>query len=361
MTDDVMILKTEIEQHLKLAIGPIENKIKELLLEDTTQDFQEVILYQVASGGKRLRPVLTLLFCELANGNTEDALSSAAGIELIHNYSLLMDDIIDRSPYRRNRPTTWIKYGLPIALLAGMHYREAIFLSALKSPASENREAIFLSALKSPASETINNIFSETIRQLVEGERKDVLFEQAGRNEDYILEKRYRAITLDDYFEMVGDKTAILIKTACEVGVICANGSKEMIDAAGTYGWNAGLAFQAKDDVLDLFADAEKLGKPVGHDIKEHKMGNIAVLYALEELESKQREYILNVLRKEKVTDQEVTAVIDLIKATKAPQKAEEKAKEFKEEARKQLLSFPDSPAKKMLENIATYFVERTY
>ncbi|WP_287586483.1 polyprenyl synthetase family protein [Candidatus Borrarchaeum sp.] len=345
MSDEVMILKKEIEQHLKQTIGPIENKIEELLLEDTTQDFQEVILYQVASGGKRLRPVLTLLFCELANGNTEDALSSAAGIELIHNYSLLMDDIIDRSPYRRNRPTTFVKFGLPIALLAGMHYREAIFLSALKSPASE----------------TINKIFSDVVRQLVEGERKDVLFEQAGRDEEYILEKRYKTITLDDYFEMVGDKTAVLIKAACEVGVICANGSKEMIEAASSYGWNAGLAFQAKDDVLDLFADAEKLGKPVGHDIKEHKMGNIAVLYALEELESKQREYVLNVLRKEKVTDEEVNEVIDLIKSTKAPQKAEEKAKELKEEARKQLLNFPDSSAKKMLENIATYFVERTY
>jgi len=345
MSDEVMKLKKEIEQHLKQTIGPIENKIEELLLEDTTQDFQEVILYQVASGGKRLRPVLTLLFCELANGNTENALSSAAGIELIHNYSLLMDDIIDRSPYRRNRPTTFVKFGLPIALLVGMHYREAIFLSALKSPAPE----------------TINKIFSGIIRQLVEGERKDVLFEQAGRDEEYILEKRYKTITLDDYFEMVGDKTAVLIKAACEVGVICANGSKEMIEAASSYGWNAGLAFQAKDDVLDLFADAEKLGKPVGHDIKEHKMGNIAVLYALEELESKQREYVLNVLRKEKVTDEEVTEVIDLIKSTKAPQKAEEKAKELKEEARKQLLNFPDSSAKKMLENIATYFVERTY
>lgn len=340
-----MILKKEIEQHLKQAIGPIENKIEELLLEDTTQDFQEVILYQVASGGKRLRPVLTLLFCELANGNTEDALSSAAGIELIHNYSLLMDDIIDRSPFRRNRPTTWIKFGLPIALLAGMHYREAIFLSALKSHKPE----------------IINRIFSDTIRQLVEGERKDVLFEQAGRKEDYILEKRYRTITLDDYFEMVGDKTAILIKAACEVGIICANGSKEMIDAASSYGWNAGLAFQAKDDVLDLFADAEKLGKPVGHDIKEHKMGNIAILYALEELESNQREHMLGILRQDKISDEEVNEVIDLIKSTKAPQKAEEKAKELKEEAIKQLLSFPDSPAKKMLENIATYFVERTY
>jgi geranylgeranyl diphosphate synthase type I len=345
MSDEVMILKKEIEQHLKQTIGPIENKIEELLLEDTTQDFQEVILYQVASGGKRLRPVLTLLFCELANGNTEDALSSAAGIELIHNYSLLMDDIIDRSPYRRNRPTTFVKFGLPIALLAGMHYREAIFLSALKSPAPE----------------TINKIFSDVVRQLVEGERKDVLFEQAGRDEEYILEKRYKTITLDDYFEMVGDKTAVLIKAACEVGVICANGSKEMIEAASSYGWNAGLAFQAKDDVLDLFADAEKLGKPVGHDIKEHKMGNIAVLYALEELENKQREYVFNVLRKEKVTDEEVNEVIDLIKSTKAPQKAEEKAKELKEEARKQLLKFPGSPAKKMLENIASYFVERTY
>jgi geranylgeranyl diphosphate synthase type I len=340
-----MRLNKEIEEHLKKTTDLIDKKLEELLLEGAAQDFQEVVLYQIASGGKRLRPVLTLLFCELAGGNIKDALSSAAGIELIHNYSLLMDDIIDRSPYRRNRPTTWVKFGLPIALLAGMHYREAIFLSTLKSPAPE----------------IINRIFSDTIRQLVEGERKDVLFEQAGRDEEYILEMRYKTITRDDYFEMVGDKTAILIRTACEVGIICANGSKEMREAASSYGWNAGLAFQVKDDVLDLFADAEKLGKPIGHDIKEHKMGNIAVLYALEELDNAQRDYVLNVLRKEKVTDQEVQDVIEFIKSTNAPKKAEEKAKELKEEARKQLLKFPDSSAKTMLENIATYFVERTY
>jgi geranylgeranyl diphosphate synthase type I len=346
MTNDVMRIKNEIEQHLTQAIEPIDQSIEKLLLEGINDDFKEVVLYQVASGGKRLRPVLTLLFCELAGGNiTSRVIDSAAGIELIHNYSLLMDDIIDRSPYRRNRATTWVKFGLPIALLAGMHYREAIFLSALKSPAPE----------------TINKIFSEVIRQLVEGERKDVLFEQAGRDEEYILEKRYKTITLDDYFEMVGDKTAILIRAACEVGIICANGSKEMLDAASAFGWNAGLAFQVKDDVLDLFADADKLGKPIGHDIKEHKMGNIAVLYALEELDSAQREYIKNVLQKEEITDKEVKIIIALIQSTNAPQKAEEKARELKEEARKQLLKFSDSSAKNMLENIATYFVERAY
>lgn len=345
MTHDVIKLKTEIEQHLKQTIDPINKKLEELLLEGTIQDFQEVVLYQIASGGKRLRPVLTLLFCELAGGNVENAMSSAAGIELIHNYSLLMDDIIDRSPFRRNRPTTWVKFGLPIALLAGMHYREAIFLSALRSPEPE----------------IINRIFSDTIRQLVEGERKDVLFEQAGRDEEYILKMRYKTITLGDYFEMVGDKTAILIRTACEAGIICANGSKEMFDAAGEFGWNAGLAFQVKDDVLDLFADANKLGKPIGHDIKEHKMGNITVLYALEEMNTPQKEHVLGILRKDKISDEEVKEVIALIKSTNAPQKAEEKAKELKEEARKQLLNFPDSPAKNMLENIATHFVERTY
>jgi geranylgeranyl diphosphate synthase type I len=134
-----------------------------------------------------------------------------------------------------------------------------------------------------------------------------------------------------------------------------------MLDAASAFGWNAGLAFQVKDDVLDLFADADKLGKPIGHDIKEHKMGNIAVLYALEELDSAQREYIKNVLQKEEITDKEVKIIIALIQSTNAPQKAEEKARELKEEARKQLLKFSDSPAKNMLENIATYFVERTY
>ncbi len=318
-----------------------------LLQKGISNEFFEAVKFLIAIGGKRVRPSLTLLFCELAGGSQEDAYGPAAGIELLHNYSLIVDDIIDNSTLRRGSPTVWKKYGLPIALLIGMHYREAAFEATKAAPNPDH----------------INEIFSDAIRQMLEGERLDILFEQAGRDDDpYIPKHRYTEVSRTAYMEMIGCKTAGLIKVACEAGVLCAAGaSKELFAAASEYGWAAGLAFQLIDDYLDLFAHEDTFGKEIGKDIKEHKLGNLAVIYALDELENTQKMEVLNILRQNNPRSIDVANVITLIKNTSGPERVLNEAKDLSKQAKQALAPFPDSEAKTMLERVVTFIVERTY
>jgi len=318
----------------------------DILKKGISDDFFEPVKFVIATGGKRVRSSLTLLFCEAAGGPREAAFGPAAGIELLHNYSLVIDDIIDRSTVRRGNPTVWKKYGIPIALLIGMHYREAAFEATRKAANKEQ----------------INELFSEEIRHMIGGERLDILFEQTGRTDPYILQHQYKEVTRNAYFDMIGRKTAGFIKGACEAGVLCVDGApKEMLTAAREYGWNAGLAFQLIDDYLDLFAKEEEFGKEIGKDIKEHKLGNLVVIYALEELEDTRKTEVLNILRQEDPSPEDVSRVISILGTTNGPDKVMREAKLLAENAKKALDAFPDSEAKKMLEYLVGFIVERTH
>jgi len=323
----------------------VDEKMLELLAVGASKDFQEVVIHQVQAGGKRIRPALTILFCEAAGGTIENALSTAAGIELIHNYSLILDDIIDDADVRRNLPTTWKKFGLNFGILASTHYREAI------------EEAI----LQSPNPLAISRIVADTIRELVEGERLDILFEQLPGTEEYTEKHRYHDVTLEDYETMIGNKTAALIRAACETGVICANGSAALQTAARDFGWNAGIAFQLADDMLDLFAEETKLGKKSGKDIYEHKLGNTVILNALPLLSEKNRTYTLKILRSEKPSDADVRKVIGLLKETKASQIVEKEAAKLVNDAKNALDNFPNKEKTKLLATLVDFIYQRSF
>ncbi len=323
----------------------VDKKMIELLATGASKDFQEVVFHQVQAGGKRIRPALAILFCQAAGGKLGDALSSAAAIELTHNYSLILDDIIDDADVRRNLPTTWTKYGLNFGILASTHYREAIEEGSLQSP---NHLAI-------------SRIIADTIRELVEGERLDVLFEQLPSNEEYTEKHRYREVNLDDYETMIGYKTAALLRAACEVGVICANGSTELQQAARDFGWKAGIAFQLADDVLDLFAEEAKLGKKLGKDIYEHKLGNVVILHSLQLLSPENRDYVFQVLRSPTPTEHDVKKVIALLKQTEASNIVRDKAKGLVDEAKKAIECFPNKEATKLLESLVDFIYQRSF
>lgn len=336
---------TDILQVLGDIGSRVDEKMLELLAVGASKDFQEVVFHQVQAGGKRIRPALTILFCEAAGGTFENALSTAAGIELIHNYSLILDDIIDDADVRRNLPTTWKKFGLNFGILASTHYREAI------------EEAV----LQSPNPLAISRIVADTIRELVEGERLDVLFEQLPGTEEYTEKHRYRDVTLEDYETMIGNKTAALIRAACETGVICANGSTELQRAARDFGWSAGIAFQLADDILDLFAEETKLGKKSGKDIYEHKLGNTVILNALPLLSDKNRAFLLKILRSEKPTDDEVRKVIALLQETKASQIVEKQAAQLVNDAKNALAKFPNKEKAKLLATLVDFIYQRSF
>ncbi|MFX1318052.1 MAG: polyprenyl synthetase family protein [Promethearchaeota archaeon] len=323
----------------------VDKKMLELLATGASNDFQEVVFHQVQAGGKRIRPALTILFCEATGGRIEDALSTAAAIELVHNYSLILDDIIDDADVRRNLPTTWTKYGLNFGILASTHYREAIEEGSLQSP---NHKAI-------------SRIIADTIRELVEGERLDVLFEQFPSDEEYTEKHRFREVSLEDYERMIGYKTAALLRAACEVGVICANGSKELQHAAREFGWKAGIAFQLADDVLDLFAEEEKLGKKLGKDIYEHKLGNVVILHALQLLSTDDHDYVLRILRSKAPTESDVKKVITLLKQTEASTIVRDKAKKLVNGAKNAIDLFPNKEATKLLKTLVDFIYQRSF
>ena len=341
----MVTLLSDILQVLGTIGSRVDEKMVELLAVGAAKDFHEVVFYQVQAGGKRIRPALSILFCEATGGSLEDALSSAAAIELTHNYSLILDDIIDDADVRRNLPTTWKKFGLSFAILATTHCREAIEEGVLQSP--------------NPLS--IARIIADTIRELVEGERLDVLFEQLPGDQDYANKHRYQDVTLEDYESMIGYKTAALIRAACEVGVICAGGSTELQSAARNFGWKAGIAFQLADDILDLFAEEAKLGKKLGKDIYEHKLGNAIILHAIPLLSDTDRSFVLKVLRSPEPTESEVVKVIKLLKQTEASSIVQKQAKQLVDEAKKALEAFPNQKATQLLTLLVDFIYQRSF
>jgi len=323
----------------------VDPVMEKYLLRNAHPDFAEAVLYPIKMGGKRVRPALTLLSALAVGGNAEEAYPAAAGVELAHNYSLILDDIIDHSEVRRGMPTVWKKYGLSTAILVAVHYRESI------------SEA--LNDTRDP--EAFHEEMARVIKLLTDGERLDILFEQAGReDEPYVLSKRYRKLKLEEYLEMVEKKTGALIEASCFFGGLSVEGvDDEALTALRSYGKNVGIAFQISDDIIDIFGEEGKTGKKVGGDIKEHKLGNVVVLLALEELG--EDSVLSQVLRKNEVSWEEVSAAINEIKKTNAYRRADSLRKSYVDAALKALEKLPDSPYRRMLESLAIFIERREF
>ncbi|MEM1690550.1 MAG: polyprenyl synthetase family protein [Thermofilaceae archaeon] len=334
-----------LEDLLKLG-SIIEAALEDYLLRDTDEDFREAVLYPIKTGGKRLRPALTIASSLAVGGGVDEAIPAAVAVELAHNYSLIFDDIIDHSELRRGQPTLWKKYGLTTAILVAVHYRESI--SQALNDASDPR--------------LFSEIMARTLKLLVEGERLDVLFEQAGRSDEpYILEKRRTTVSVKDYLDMVYKKTGALIETACVFGALSGRASQPLVGALGDYGRNLGLAFQIGDDIIDIFGREETTGKKVGKDIEEHKLGNIVVLLALEELSERGREELLSILKRDSTSAQDVQRAIALISSTHSRKRAEEMRRSYANAAKRALEQLPENDGKRLLKELAEFVAVREF
>ncbi|MBA4153613.1 polyprenyl synthetase family protein [Flavobacterium sp.] len=209
------------------------------------KNLYEPIDYILGLGGKRMRPVLTLMAAEVFDVNFEKALPAATAVEVFHNFSLVHDDIMDDAPLRRGKVTVHEKWNLNTGILSG----DAMLILAYQY--FENYEpAIFKDLAK---------LFSKTALEVCEGQQYDVDFET---RDD---------VTLADYLKMIQYKTAVLVGAALKMGAIIAQTSKENADLIYEFGLNLGIAFQLQDDYLDCFGDPETFGKQVGGDIIENK------------------------------------------------------------------------------------------
>ena len=290
-----------------------------------------------------MRAAMVLLSCGAAGGLLERAVTPAAVVEMIHNYSLVMDDLIDRGDVRRGRPTVRAAFGDSVALLVAMFYREALDDLIEDCPATKKVRRVAVGAMK----------------EIIDGERLDMLFEQAGRTDSYLLKNRIRKPRFDLYLNMIGRKTAALFKAAGEIGALAAGGDRRTVDALGSFGWKSGLAFQIMDDVLDI--GGRKTGKQQAKDIVEHKLGNAVVLVALRFLPEKKGRELRKILQTERIFGDMITRATSLIGGTPAERDCREIAIKYLEEAKKHLTVLKPTSYTRELSNLADEIVTRSY
>ena len=322
----------------------VEPAIKEILDSYVDKKNRRLVNYPVSAGGKRLRPALAIISCRMLGGKVKDVLYPAAGLEILHNYSLIVDDIIDNDNLRRGKITCWAKFGKSITQCIGIDYSAAIFQTANRS--------------KEP--EKISELFAKTIKTGVDGEILDILFEQSGReNESYIVENRYKTISEKDYLNMVKKKTAALFQNTCELGGICAKASSKQLKALRNYGFNLGIVFQVKDDILDIVGEKKKFGKEIGKDIKQRKRGNIVILFALKKLNSFDKNQLSKILEKRKITKKDIKKAVKIIKKTNAADLALEFGEKYVKKAKNNLDLLPQNKWNNLLREISEFAIER--
>ena len=317
--------------------------ILDALRRGAPAEFKPALSYHFEVAGKRMRAAMVVLSCAAAGGKVERAVKPAAVVEMIHNYSLVMDDLIDRGEVRRGRPTVRVVMGDSIALLVAMYYREVLDDLIEQSPASSK----------------IRNVAVKTMKEIIDGERLDLLLEQAGRSDPYLLKNRISNPSFKSYLDMVGKKTASLFKAAGQIGAYSAKADPRIVNALGTFGWKAGLAFQVMDDVLDICG--EKTGKQQAKDIIEHKLGNAALLVAMRFIPRKERLELMKIIGSERVSKQMVTRAMTIVNRTPAERECKEIAMRYLEDAKRSLFALKPSPFRDALSDLADQVVARSY
>jgi len=226
-------------------VNLIDNALARQDFDSEPKELYQPIDYIMALGGKRLRPALTIAACDLFNGEVQDALLPALGIEVFHNFSLVHDDIMDNASLRRGKKTVHEKWNTNIAILAG----DAMLVKAYQYIAKVDRE-ILPKVLKT---------FSQMAIQVCEGQQYDMNFEVTAHVEE------------EDYLDMIRHKTSVLLGAALEIGAHIAKAPSPYSKVLYDFGVNIGLAFQMQDDLLDSFGDSDKFGKKIGGDILNDK------------------------------------------------------------------------------------------
>jgi octaprenyl-diphosphate synthase len=298
---------------------------------DTISDVKaitEIGEYLRAGGGKRIRPALLLLAAKLFGYRGRGAVRLGAVVEIIHTATLVHDDIIDDAKTRRGRPAANTQWGNSKCVLAG----DWLYMQAFKIAVQERNFRIL-------------DTLIELTQQMVEGELLQ-------------MEKLGLLVTLDEHFDLIFRKTACLFSVCMRLGAILGGATLEQESALGAYGHDLGMAFQIVDDVLDLTASEEVLGKPVASDLREGK-ATMAVIHAVERCTPQERSSIETVLRDKAfngVTHSEILSILHRYGSVEA---ATTRAQQYAASARRAICTFPDSEIKRALLWAPVFVVSR--
>lgn len=248
----------------------LENEISTFDLPAQPANLYDPLRYFLNLGGKRMRPILTMLGAELFNTSGKNAVNAAIAIELFHNFSLIHDDIMDAAPLRRKQQTVHTKWNTNIAILSG----DVLLVKAYQEICKQDAKVL----------PRLLEIFNRTAIEVCEGQQLDMDYET--RNN----------VSIEEYIYMIRLKTSVLLGCALEMGAVVAVAKKEDQELIYSFGEHIGVAFQIQDDILDLYADPEKFGKQVGGDVlankktllllKAYELSNAAEIEKLNQLKS---------------------------------------------------------------------------
>ena len=319
-----------IQKYLEEEI-PEVNRILAEQIKDLNPLVHEVAAHVLQAGGKRLRPLLTLLCARCFDARSRDVYGLACALELLHSATLIHDDILDNADLRRGQKAAHLVFGLDRTVLAG----DALLALANMIVAGY-------------AQSELTQCVSEAILETASGETEEIFW------------MRKPNLDRNNYLQIIRGKTAFLIQAACKCGGLFAHAGTEQIEKCSEYGFNIGIAFQLVDDALDYTSESAKSGKPLGGDLAEGKLTLPFILY-LNSLKQEDRSGLLAKLAADSFTKEERAGLIDLVQKGGFADQVRREAGIYIDLARAALQGFPESREKKVLQRITEVIVYRNH
>ncbi len=331
--------RADIETELKVAIGGASLPMYDMMRYHLGW-LDKKGAPQTTIAGKRLRPILLLLSCQAVGGDWHKALPAAAAVELVHNFSLIHDDIQDESPERRGRATVWHVWGKPQAINVGdgMH---ALALSSLLR--------LEEGGVPHPKVVRAARLLGEASLKLCEGQYLDISYEDR------------LDISINEYLEMIGCKTAALFRCSLEIGALLGTDDESLLARLKLFGYYLGMTFQLHDDLLSMWGDEKITGKPSTSDIQMKKK-TLPIVYALEKAKGKDRERLQLIYQKDEIGPADAADVMKILSRLDAQGYVQGISDEHYRQALSELnaTNLPSS-AKEDLKAISAFLLKRRY
>jgi len=320
----------QIEQNAKIVNKYLNSKLK-----GNPKKLYDAAGHLIVNGGKRLRPYMVIRSCQILKGKVSNAMPAASAVEMVHNFTLVHDDIMDNDEIRHGVPTVHKKFGMPIAILAG----DVLFSKAF--------QVITDSKLSSNATIQLVSRLAKACVDVCEGQLLDVK-----------MADERKIPSQAEYITMVGKKTAALFDVSCAMGAICATNKVKDISNLSSFGRNLGIAFQITDDLIGVMGDSKITKKPVGNDLREGKK-SLPILMAIKSAKGNEKKIILKAFGNSKISRNDLNKAIDIIRSLGIEENVRKQALKYAEKAEKSLESYSGS-AKTELILLLDFVVKRS-
>ncbi len=320
----------QMEQNAKTVNKYLNSKLK-----GNPKKLYDAAGHLIINGGKRLRPYMVIRSCQILKGKVSNAMPAASAVEMVHNFSLVHDDIMDNDEMRHGVPTVHKKFGMPIAILAG----DVLFSKAF--------QIITDSKLSPIATTQLVSRLAKACVDICEGQLLDVK----------MAEER-KIPSQAEYITMIGKKTATLFDVSCAMGAICATNKVKDISNLSSFGRNLGIAFQITDDLIGVMGDPKITKKPVGNDLREGKK-SLPILMAIKSAKSNDKKIILKAFGNSKISKKDLNKSVDVIRSLGIEKSVRKQALKYAEKAEKSLGNYSGS-AKTELISLLDFVVKRS-